>query len=115
MGPNEHDEATPSAEPPETRAKPDPEKTGADKPEETGADKKGWSPEQVARDAVSGSKEAFSSLGTGVANELKKPTTGAAIAGGLVVGSAIAVGALETAVGALAAYVVYHTMKKKKA
>jgi hypothetical protein len=120
MAASDQEQATPSLEPPgapPANAKSDPRPPSGPSPakarsSENDRDKERWSPERMLKDVLSGSKEAFSSLGAGMTSELKKPTTGAAIAGGLVVGSAIAVGAAETAVGALAAYVVYRTIKK---
>jgi hypothetical protein len=46
---------------------------------------------------------------------LKKPTTGAALAGAAIVGSALVFGIAETAVGATAGYLAYRVLKKRGA
>jgi hypothetical protein len=56
-------------------------------------------------------KDAVGFVGKEMAHELKKPTTGAAIAGAVVVGAAVTLGALETALGAATAYVTFRILK----
>ena len=46
---------------------------------------------------------------------IKKPTTLAAIAGGVVVASAVTFGVLETAVGGAAAYIAYRLLRQRRA
>jgi hypothetical protein len=50
----------------------------------------------------------------GASEELKKPSTGAAIAGALVIGAAVVVGVPETILGATAGIVVYRILRKGK-
>ena len=64
---------------------------------------------------VSESKSAVAKFGKDMAGELKKPTTGAAVAGAVVAGAAMTVGAAETALGAATAYVTYRILKRKHA
>jgi hypothetical protein len=63
--------------------------------------------------AVAEGKEAFRNLSNEAREEIKKPTTGAAIAGAAVVGAAAIWGAAEAAVGAAAAYIVYRILKRQ--
>ncbi len=56
-------------------------------------------------------KDAVGFVSKEMAHELKKPTTGAAIAGAAVVGAAVTLGALETALGAATAYVTFRILK----
>jgi hypothetical protein len=65
------------------------------------------------RSLVCESKDALGVLSKEVAGELKKPTTGAAVAGAAVVGAAVVFGAAEAAVGALAAYAVHRMLKNR--
>jgi hypothetical protein len=48
----------------------------------------------------------------GASEELKKPSTGAAIAGALVIGAAVVVGVPETILGATAGLIVYRILRK---
>jgi hypothetical protein len=62
---------------------------------------------------VAGGEEVLKRVGRQAREEMKKPTTGAAVAGALVVGSAFFLGVAETAIGAAAAYVVYRILRRR--
>jgi hypothetical protein len=62
---------------------------------------------------LTATKETLKRLGEDTRIEMRKPTTGAAIAGALVVGAAVLLGPGEAAVGAASAYVVYRMLKRR--
>jgi hypothetical protein len=66
-----------------------------------------------AQELVTESKETIRHFGQEARKEMTKPTTGAAIAGAVVVGAAIVWGLPEAAIGAAAAYVVYRILEKR--
>lgn len=66
-------------------------------------------------EALDESKAFFERLGTDMRGELRKPTTGAALTGAVVIGAAVVFGAAETAVGAAAAYVTYRIIRGRRA
>ena len=67
-----------------------------------------------ANEAMSEGKEALRHFGDETRKEMKKPTTGAAIAGAVVVGAATLWGVAEAALGAAAAFVVYRILKGRR-
>jgi multisubunit Na+/H+ antiporter MnhC subunit len=64
--------------------------------------------QQVAKRITDETKAGLQRLG----RKLKKPVPAAAIAGAEVLGTAIAVGVAETALGLVAAYAAYRSFKK---
>jgi hypothetical protein len=64
---------------------------------------------------VAGGKDALRRLKQEAREELRKPTTGAAIAGAVTIGAATIWGPAEAGLGALAAYTVYRILKKQRA
>ena len=69
----------------------------------------------AVREAVHGVVGASKTATHRVGDTIKKPATGAAIAGAAGVGSAVLFGLAPTAVGAAAGYVVYRMLKKRRA
>jgi asparagine N-glycosylation enzyme membrane subunit Stt3 len=59
-------------------------------------------------------KETVRRFGEEARDELRKPTTGAAVAGAAIVGAAVVWGAAEAAIGAVSAYVVYRILKRRE-
>lgn len=57
---------------------------------------------------------ALRQIGNTTVETIKKPTTVAAIAGAVVVASAVTFGVLETAVGGAAAYVAYRLLRRRQ-
>jgi hypothetical protein len=62
---------------------------------------------------IAAGEETLKRLGRQAREEMKKPTTGAAVAGAVVAGSAVLLGVAETVIGAAAAYVVYRLLKRR--
>jgi hypothetical protein len=59
-------------------------------------------------------RESLERAGREVREELSTPTTGAAVAGAIVLGAAFLFGIPEAILGAAAGIVVYRTMKKRR-
>ena len=70
-------------------------------------------PRAKMKELIAESDEALGAIAAHTREEMKKPTTAAAIAGAAVVGAAAMVGIVETALGATAAYATYRALKKR--
>ena len=68
----------------------------------------------AAKQVVSDSASVIHTARDAAKERMKKPTTTAAITGAAVMGSAMLVGILETAVGGAAAYVTYRLLQKQR-
>jgi hypothetical protein len=66
----------------------------------------------MSSDEAAGAAQNQSTL-TRVAEVMKRPLAGAAVAGGVVIGAVAIFGLAEVAVGAGAAYVAYRLIKKR--